>query len=84
MTKFEIIRTDLNDKIVVKATEFRDEAAALGEYMSMLMLAGAIKMNRAGEAVDSLGGGKYRLSNGWSIAIRTARSVTSHPNRGWL
>ena len=73
--KFEIIRTDLSNKIIVQATEFRDEAAALGEYMSILMLAGILKMNRTGESVDSLGEGRYRLSNGWNIQVRPAADL---------
>jgi len=66
MTKYEITRTDIN-KIVVKPYEFRDEQAALGEYMSCLMIAGALPFKAEAEA---LGNGKYRLTNGWELQIR--------------
>ena len=66
MTKFEITRTDIN-KVVVKPYEFRDEQAALGEYMSCLMIAGILPHEAP---VDALGNGCYRLGNGWELQIR--------------
>lgn len=66
MTKYEITRTDIN-KVVVKPYEFRDEAAAIGEYMSCLMIAGILPHEAP---VDDLGNGCYRLGNGWELQIR--------------
>lgn len=68
MSKFEIIRTDIN-KTVLKAYEFADVEAAVGKYISTLMLVGIIKMGRGGEKIESLGDNKFRLSNGWEIEV---------------
>lgn len=66
--KFQITRTDIN-KIVVKPYEFRDENAALGEYMSCLMIAGVLSFKAEAEP---LGNGKYRLTNGWELQVSAA------------
>lgn len=68
MSKFEIVRTDIN-KTVVKAHEFHDEDAALGQYVSCLMLAGVIPMNKSANPAEQIGAHQYRLSNGWELQI---------------
>lgn len=68
MSKFEIIRTDIN-KVVVKPYEFRDEDAALGEYVSCLMLAGIIPMAKSTNPVTQIGDHQYNLCNGWELQI---------------
>lgn len=71
MTKtFEIIRTDIN-KRVVPAMEYTDEKAALGEYISALMLVGILPMGSKGLEVDLIAGSEYRLSNGWKVEVRS-------------
>lgn len=67
MAKFEIIRTEIN-KTVVKPYEFRDEDAALGEYVSILMISGIIPMNTSNPA-ERIGEHLYQLCNGWKIQI---------------
>lgn len=67
--KFEVIRTDIN-KTVLKASEYIDEAAALGSYMSALMLAGILKMSDKHSVATPLGNSQYRLANGWTLEIR--------------
>ena len=68
MNLFKITRTDIN-KVVVRPYKFKDEEAALAEYLSCLMLVGIVKMSRAGEEVESLGHGQYKLSNGWTLQV---------------
>jgi hypothetical protein len=65
---FEVIRADINKK-VVPAMKYIDEAAAVGEYVSCLMLAGIIKMSRNGGEYTENGNGEYTLSNGWQIKV---------------
>lgn len=68
MSKFEIIRTDIN-KTVLKPYEFHDEEAALGQYVSCLMLAGIIQMNKSQNPAEQIGEHQYKLVNGWKIQI---------------
>jgi hypothetical protein len=71
MSKFEIVRTDLNNKIVCRAMEYPDAEKASGEYASALMLAGILPMND--EAIVHVSDESYRLSNGWMIQVRAAK-----------
>ena len=68
MSKFEIVRTDIN-KTVVKPYEFQDEQAALGQYISCLMLAGIIPMNKSQNPAEQIGEHQYQLVNGWKLQI---------------
>ena len=70
MQAFEIIRTDIN-KRVVPAMKYSSEEEAVGQYVSALMLAGIVKMNSSGLGVEKVGNA-YRLSNGWIVEARAA------------
>ncbi|MDR2186886.1 MAG: hypothetical protein LBE62_02410 [Azonexus sp.] len=70
MSKFEIFRSDIN-KVVLKAAQFNTEADALGQYMSVLMLAGILR-GRNCDTVERVGNG-YRLTNGWVVEVRAVQ-----------
>ena len=74
--RLEILRTDIN-KVVLASMDFVDERAALGEYISALMLAGIIKMDHSGTTVAEIGPHKYRLANGWNLEVRRATGEKS-------
>lgn len=69
--KYEIIRTDIN-KTVLKAMEFNSEEDALGQYMSVLMLAGIIRMGKKEGFAEEIEPHNYRLPNGWMVEVRAA------------
>lgn len=67
--KYEIVRTDLSNKIVLPATEFRDAEDAMGNYIFALTMAGILK---SADDYTHNGGTSYTLKNGWKLEVSEA------------
>lgn len=52
MKTFQVYRKDI-DKIVCKSIEAQDFEDAAGKYVSVLMIAGMVKMNKACELIEN-------------------------------
>ena len=57
--KYEIYRQDIN-KTVCKEVEAQDYEDAIGKYVSVLMLAGAVKMNN--NVVESISDNTFKIN----------------------
>ena len=65
--KLEIFRTDIN-KTVVPAMNYTDADAAVGKYISALMLVGILGMTK--NPIRHTEGSDYTLANGWTLQVR--------------
>lgn len=72
MSKFEVIRTDLNNKIVMKAQEWNDAEYCAGQYIFALSMSGLMKA----DAYTHTGGEFYTLHTNrgdWKIEVREVK-----------